>query len=63
MTEQILWKSQNTLKTFSKNKWKAHYYFGKFGQKIGVPLKWILPQGTYENLMKKYNKLDKKLVD
>lgn len=41
-----------------KNKWKAHYYFGKFGQKIGVPLKWLLPQGTYENLMKKYNKLD-----
>lgn len=40
-----------------KNTWKAHYYFGKFGQKIGVPLKWILPQGTYENLMKKYNKL------
>lgn len=40
-----------------KKKWKAHYYFGKFGQKIGVPLKWILPQGTYENLMKKYNKL------
>ncbi len=42
----------------SKDRWKAHYYFGKFGQKIGVPLKWILPQGTYENLMKKYNKLD-----
>ena len=41
----------------SKNKWKAHYYFGKLGQKIGVPLKWILPQGIYENLMKKYNKL------
>ena len=41
-----------------KSKWKAHYYFGKFGQKIGVPLKWILPQGTYENLMKKYNKMD-----
>ncbi|RNA63681.1 SDR family oxidoreductase [Chryseobacterium nematophagum] len=41
----------------SKNKWKAHYYFGKFGQKIGVPLKWLLPQGTYERLMKKYNKL------
>lgn len=40
-----------------KNNWKAHYYFGKFGQKIGVPLKWILPQGTYENMMKKYNKL------
>jgi short-subunit dehydrogenase len=39
-------------------KWKAHYYFGKFGQKIGVPLKWILPQNTYENLMKKYNKMD-----
>ena len=41
-----------------KNKWKAHYYFGKFGQKIGVPLKWILPQNWYENLMKKYNKMD-----
>lgn len=41
----------------TKKKWKTHYYFGKFGQKIGVPLKWILPQGTYENLMKKYNKL------
>ena len=44
-------------KLLSKNKWKAHYYFGKFGQKIGVPLKWILPQNVYENLMKKYNKL------
>jgi short-subunit dehydrogenase len=42
----------------AKPKWKAHYYFGKFGQKIGVPLKWILPQNTYENLMKKYNKMD-----
>ena len=20
-----------------KKSWKAHYYFGKFGQKIGVP--------------------------
>ena len=45
-------------KLLSKNKWKAHYYFGKFGQKIGVPLKWILPQNVYENLMKKYNKMD-----
>ena len=41
----------------NKKTWKAHYYFGKFGQKIGVPLKWILPQSTYENLMKKYNNL------
>ncbi len=41
-----------------KKKWKAHYYFGKFGQKIGVPLKWILPQNFYENLMKKYNSID-----
>lgn len=41
-----------------RNRWKAHYYFGKFGQKIGIPLKWILPQRTYENLMKKYSKLD-----
>lgn len=46
----------NTL--LGKSKWKAHYYFGKFGQKIGVPLKWILPQNIYENLMKKYNKID-----
>jgi len=41
----------------SQSKWKAHYYYGKLGQKIGVPLKWILPQSTYENLMKKYNNL------
>ena len=41
-----------------KDKWKAHYYFGKLGQKIGVPLKWLLPQNFYENLMKKYNKMD-----
>ena len=45
-------------KLLAQKKWKAHYYFGKFGQKIGVPLKWILPQNTYENLMKKYNKMD-----
>lgn len=41
-----------------KRNWKAHYYFGKLGQKIGVPLKWILPQNFYENLMRKYNKMD-----
>lgn len=45
-------------KLLSKKSWKAHYYFGKFGQKIGVPLKWILPQNFYENLMRKYNKMD-----
>ena len=45
-------------KLLEKKKWKAHFYFGKFGQKIGVPLKWILPQNFYENLMKKYNKMD-----
>lgn len=45
-------------KLILKDHWKAHYYFGKFGQKIGVPLKWILPQRLYEKLMKKYNKLD-----
>lgn len=45
-------------KLIEKKSWKAHYYFGKFGQKIGVPLKWILPQNFYESLMKKYNKLD-----
>jgi short-subunit dehydrogenase len=42
----------------NKKSWKAHYYFGKFGQKIGIPLKWILPQKWYENLMRKYSKLD-----
>lgn len=41
-----------------KKSWKAHYYFGKLGQKIGVPLKWILPQRFYEKLMRKYNQLD-----
>lgn len=45
-------------KLLEKKTWKAHYYFGKFGQKIGVPLKWLLPQNFYENLMKKYNKMD-----
>ncbi|MFC6269295.1 SDR family oxidoreductase [Frigoriflavimonas asaccharolytica] len=45
-------------KLLKKRNWKAHYYFGKFGQKIGVPLKWILPQNWYENLMKKYNKMN-----
>lgn len=41
----------------NKENWKAHYYFGKFGQRIGVPLKWILPQKTFEKLMRKYNQL------
>lgn len=45
-------------KLLAKKSWKAHYYFGKFGQKIGVPLKWILPQYLYEHLMRKYSKLD-----
>lgn len=45
-------------KLLRQPKWKAHYYFGKFGQKIGIPLKWLLPQNFYENLMRKYNKLD-----
>lgn len=45
-------------KLLSKTSWKAHYYFGKPGQKIGVPLKWILPQRFYESLMKKYNQMD-----
>lgn len=45
-------------KLLDKSHWKAHYYFGKFGQKIGVPLKWILPQKFFEKLMRKYNQLD-----
>lgn len=45
-------------KLMRRSHWRSHYYFGKFGQKIGVPLKWILSQNFYEKLMKKYNKLD-----
>lgn len=45
------------VRLLNQPKWKAHYYFGAFGQKIGVPLKWILPQNLYERLMKKYNNL------
>ncbi|KIA84346.1 short-chain dehydrogenase [Kaistella solincola] len=45
-------------KLLAKKSWKAHFYFGKFGQKIGVPLKWFLPQNFYENLMRKYNQID-----
>ncbi len=45
-------------KLLQRKNWKAHYYFGKLGQKAGVPLKWLLPQNFYEKLMKKYNKLD-----
>ncbi|MHA6696497.1 SDR family oxidoreductase [Chryseobacterium sp. A301] len=41
-----------------KKNWKAHYYFGKLGQRIGVPLKWLLPQNFYETLMRKYNKIE-----
>lgn len=44
-------------KLLLKKTWKPHYYFGKFNQKIGVPLKWILPQKFYERLMRKYNKI------
>ncbi len=45
-------------KLLQKKHWKAHYYFGHFGQRIGVPLKWFLPQKFYEKLMRKYNKMD-----
>ena len=46
-----------TEKLLAKRRWRAHYYFGKIGQKIGVPLKWLLPQNLYEWLMKKYSGL------
>lgn len=42
-------------KLLEKKHWKPHYYYGKVGQKIGIPLKWILPQRLYEKLMKKYS--------
>ena len=54
-TDEVSTFMTNLLK---REKWKAHYYFGKFGQKIGVPLKWILPQNFYEKLMRKYNQMD-----
>ena len=45
-------------KLLEKRHWKAHFYYAKFGQRIGVPLKWMLPQNFYENLMRRYNQLD-----
>ena len=45
-------------KLLDRKSWKAHFYFGKIGQRIGVPLKWLLPQNFYENLMRKYNQID-----
>ncbi len=45
-------------KLLDRKSWKAHFYFGKFGQRIGVPLKWLLPQNFYENLMRKYNQIN-----
>ena len=45
-------------KLLDRKSWKAHFYFGKLGQRIGVPLKWLLPQDFYENLMRKYNQIN-----
>lgn len=45
-------------KLIHKKSYKAHFYHAKFGQRIGVPLKWLLPQNFYESLMRKYNQLD-----
>ena len=45
-------------KLLDKKHWKAHFYYAKLGQRIGVPLKWMLPQNFYENLMRRYNQLD-----
>ncbi|KEY18667.1 SDR family oxidoreductase [Kaistella antarctica] len=45
-------------KLLEKRQWKAHFYYAKLGQRIGVPLKWMLPQNFYENLMRRYNQLD-----
>ena len=45
-------------KLLDRKSWKAHFYFGKLGQRIGVPLKWLLPQNFYENLMRKYNQIN-----
>lgn len=41
----------------NKNKWRAHFYFGKMEQKIAPFLKSLLPQTIFENLMRWYNGL------
>jgi len=46
------------LQLLNKNHWKAHYYYGKFIQKMAVPLKWILPQNLYENLLRRYSNMN-----
>lgn len=46
------------VRLLAKKNWKAHYYFGKFGQKIGVPLKWLLPQRLYERLLRRYSHMN-----
>lgn len=45
-------------KLLQNDQLKAHYYFGKTGQKLGVTLKKILPQNVFEKLMRKYNGLN-----
>lgn len=42
-------------KLIAKKTWKAHYTFGKIGQKIALPLKKLLPQFVFERLMRRYN--------
>lgn len=39
----------------TKKTLKAHYYFGKFGQKIAKTLKNILPYFIFEQIIKKYS--------
>jgi len=45
-------------KLIQKKNLKAHYYFGKFSQKIAVPLKFLLPNKFYEKLMLIYSKMN-----
>lgn len=42
-------------KLIHQKKLKAHYYFGKFGQKLSVQLKKFLPQTWFEKIIKKYS--------
>lgn len=44
-------------KLLEKKQLKPHYNFGKFGQKIAITIKKILPQLWFESLMKSYNHL------
>jgi len=44
-------------KLLHKKRLKAHYYFGKFDQKMAIPLKFLLSNTYFEKLMRIYSKI------